>query len=91
MGNYNNFNAALAAGRKGEDIAANHLKQLGYTIEDVSAVKEYQKKDIDLLAQLGNYEPLLVEVKADSRIADTNNICIETITNKSATKQYECG
>jgi hypothetical protein len=35
MGHYNNFNAAIAAGRKGESLAANYLIDLGYFIEDV--------------------------------------------------------
>jgi hypothetical protein len=50
MGNYNNFNAAIAAGRKGEALAATYMIDLGYFIEDVSQNKEYQAKDIDFIA-----------------------------------------
>ncbi len=87
MGNYNNFSAALAAGRKGEALAATFLEQQGYIIEDVSDSKQYQLQDIDLIAQQEDRLALTIEVKADSRIADTGNICVETITNKSAKKK----
>ena len=46
MGNYNNFSAAIAAGRKGEAIAAEYMIDLGYFIEDVSSNKEYQGKGL---------------------------------------------
>ena len=52
MGNYNNSSAALAAGKKGEDIATDCLERLGFTIDDVSGDKEYQQKDIGFLSHV---------------------------------------
>ena len=53
MGNYNNFGQALAAGRVGENLAAQYLTAIGYQIEDVSKNKEYFSQDIDFLADNG--------------------------------------
>lgn len=87
MGIYNDFGLALAAGKKVEDLATEQLKKLGFTVVDVSDDKTYQKKDIDLLAEHICNPSMTIEVKADSRIADTDKICIETITNKAAKKR----
>ena len=84
--NYNNFNMALAAGTKGEQIAASILESLGYTLEEVTNKAEYQKLDIDFIVNKGS-DTFTLEVKADSRINQTNNICVETITNKQLMKR----
>ena len=84
--NYNNFNMALAAGTKGEQLAASILDSLGYTLEEVTNQAEYQKLDIDFIVYKGS-DTFTLEVKADSRINQTNNICVETITNKQLMKR----
>lgn len=79
--NYNNFNMALAAGTKGELLAASILESLGYTLEEVTKNAEYQKADIDFIVHKGS-DQFTLEVKADSRIQQTKNICVEILTNK---------
>ena len=84
--NYNNFNMALAAGTKGEQLAASILESLGYTLEEVTKNAEYQKLDIDFIVNKGS-DQFTLEVKADSRIQQTNNICVEILTNKQLMKR----
>lgn len=86
MGNYNNFNKALAAGKVGEDLVLDYMTAIGYHMEDVSGDKDFQKRDIDFLAcYKGNR--MAIEVKADSRVAETGNLVVETCTNIDANKK----
>ena len=59
-----------------------YLRALGIFVEDVSNNKDYWKKDIDLLIHNDDESVVSIEVKWDSRIADTGNLFIETITNE---------
>ena len=80
------FKDLLAKGHKGETLVANLFQTLGYEVQDVSKEASYFSKDIDLIAIKGD-EQLLLEVKADSKVAATNNVVIETIGNKAAAKK----
>lgn len=80
------FKDLLAKGHKGEALVANLFQTLGYEVQDVSKEASYFSKDIDLIATKGD-EQLLLEVKADSRVATTNNVVIETIGNIAAAKK----
>lgn len=64
----------------GELRAYNYLQANGWTVEDVTQNEAYFDKDIDLVAHRGT-ESLTVEVKWDSRIAQTGNMFIETVTD----------
>lgn len=85
MANYNNFGKALAAGRVGENLTAQYLSAIGYQVKDVSKDKEYFGQDIDFLADNGKQQ-MTIEVKADSRMNETQNAVIETMTNIEAGK-----
>ena len=80
------FKDLLAKGHKGEALVANLFQTLGYKVQDVSKDMSYFSKDIDLIATKGD-EQLLLEVKADSRVAATGNVVIETIGNMAAAKK----
>lgn len=80
------FQDLLAKGHKGEALVANLFQTLGYEVQDVSKEASYFSKDIDLIATKGD-EQLLLEVKADSRVAATNNVVIETVGNIAAAKK----
>lgn len=80
------FKDLLAKGHKGEALVANLFQALGYEVQNVANDQVYFSKDIDLIATKGD-EQLLLEVKADSRVAATNNVVIETIGNIAAAKR----
>lgn len=80
------FSKLLEQGRKGEALVASLFQSIGYNIQDVTRDAAYFAKDIDLIATKGE-EQLLLEVKADSKVAATGNICIETIGNIAANKK----
>lgn len=50
------------------------LREKGIKVKDVSEESSYQAKDIDLLCWPPSTPPYSVEVKWDSRIADTQNL-----------------
>lgn len=64
----------------GELQAYNYLQANGWDVEDVTQDKYYWDKDIDLIA-LNGLQRLTIEVKWDSRISQTGNMFIETITD----------
>ena len=68
-------------GKRGEKIFSKYLDNLGLEHEDVSDVKEYQKQDIDFVVRAKTGQTWTVEVKNDTRIAQTGNIFFETISN----------
>lgn len=69
----------------GELRAYNYLQASGWSVEDVTQNQEYWDKDIDFVAHSGD-QSLTVEVKWDSRIAQTGNMFIETITDLDKSK-----
>lgn len=62
------------------------MEAIGYKITDVSSNREYFSKDIDLLATRGT-QSMSIEVKSDSRLNETGNVCIETVTNRQHNKK----
>lgn len=69
----------------GELRAYNYLQASGWSVEDVTQNQDYWDKDIDFVAHSGD-QSLTVEVKWDSRIAQTGNMFIETITDLDRSK-----
>ena len=64
----------------GEIRAYDYLTSQGWTIEDLTSCPQYFDKDIDFLLQKDDEEHT-IEVKWDSRIAETGNMFIETVTD----------
>lgn len=85
MANYNSFTTACRIGREGEKAAAALLAAEGFTVSEVADQAEWQDKDIDFLATAADYT-ITVEVKTDTQMYRYNNVCVETISNKS--KQF---
>ena len=69
----------------GELRAYNYLQDNGWIVTDVTKEEAYFDKDIDLLAHRGT-ESLSIEVKWDSRIHETGNMFIETVTDLDNSK-----
>lgn len=80
------FSKLLEQGHKGEALVASLFQSIGYDVQDVSGDSSYFAKDIDLIVTKGE-ESLRLEVKADSKMAATGNVCIETIGNIAANKK----
>lgn len=55
------------AGESAELLAKSFFEKFGWAVEDVRAVRDYQKQDVDFLIYRGN-ERRKVEVKSDSYI-----------------------
>lgn len=70
-----------AIGKRGEKIFSRYLDMLGLEYKDVSDVTSYQKQDIDFVVMSKTGKEWTVEVKNDTRIAQTGNIFFETISN----------
>ena len=78
------FYNCLETAKVGEKIVADIFKKDGYTVQDVSNNKEWQEVDVDLLVYQ-NHKPLYkikIEVKTDEKALVTQNIFIETKSNK---------
>ena len=71
-----NFKEDLAAAKEAEQITKAAIAAAGYKVFDVADQPEYYHKG-DLQIQLPTGELRYVEVKDDSRIADTQNILLE--------------
>lgn len=69
----------------GEIRAFNYLSNSGWTVSDLTQCEKYFDKDIDFLVTAG-LEQHTIEVKWDSRIAETGNMFIETITDLDNSK-----
>lgn len=61
----------------GEQELKDWLRGYGYKVKDVSDNPIYWKKDIDLIVD----GETTIEVKWDSKLAETGNLFIETISN----------
>lgn len=70
------FNKDLEEAKEGEQIVAKMLASAGYEIKDVSEDPAYYHKG-DLLITSTTGEKKFIEIKTDSRIADTGNILLE--------------
>lgn len=71
-----NFEEDLQQGKEGEQVVIQYLQKAGYQVEDVSA-KRQDYHNGDLLITLPTGEKKYIEVKNDTRIADTRNILCE--------------
>lgn len=71
-----NFKRDLAAAKEAEQITKTAIAAAGYKVFDVADQPEFYHKG-DLQIQLPTGELRYVEVKDDSRIADTQNILLE--------------
>lgn len=69
----------------GELRVYNYLQDNGWNVQDVTHEESYFDKDIDLIARKENL-CLTIEVKWDSRICQTGNMFIETITDLDRSK-----
>lgn len=74
------FRKSKAIGTNEEIRVKNTLESRGLKVIDLTDSEEFRKKDIDFLVQKGN-EEAFIEVKADRRMGDTGNICVELVTN----------
>lgn len=70
-----------AFSKQGEALAKQWLDKQGWKCYDISNIETTWKADMDLIAVKGE-EPRIVEVKYDSRIAETGNMFIEILTDK---------
>ena len=71
------FQSDLQFGKKAEKLVMNILEDIfEMQFEDVSDDREYQKQDVDILADFGKYK---IEVKSDR--TTTPNIFFETESN----------
>lgn len=82
------FDDALAIGKNGEQIVANHFAQRGHTVINVSSDKEYQEKDIDAILKNIDGTSCAIEIKTDNRMAATGNLLFE-IGSCRATGYYD--
>ena len=73
-----NFFQDLAAAKPAEQLVLNTLSSLatGWRFDDVSNIKEYRYKG-DIRATSNSGQEYFLEVKNDSRIAETGNILCE--------------
>lgn len=72
----NLFDKQLAKGEQGEQEIEAYYKQQGCIVQNMTMDKEYWKKDIDLIIN-----GQMIEIKTDTRIADTQNMCFELVSN----------
>lgn len=80
------FNDDLARGKRGEMLAMKALEKEGFTVEDVSYNKEYQRIDIDFI--ITRKQRATIEVKNDARSEETGNMFIETYNNNNSSHAY---
>ena len=64
-------------GKTGEAAVAAALKAKGHTVEDVSNIYEWQRKDVDFILRR-NSSSTTLEVKNDVKSNTTGNVYVET-------------
>lgn len=70
-----NFKRDLQAAKEAEQIVAKYLQEASYKVENIADLPQYYNKgDIKIILPTGDR---YIEVKDDSRIADTHNILCE--------------
>ena len=74
-----NFQVKLSKGKFTESIVKKNLEdKLGYNVQDVSDVKEWQDKDVDFIVSNANKSiHFALEVKNDDRMHQTGNFFFE--------------
>lgn len=74
----NGFEQQKAKGKVVEEIVKRHLTNRGHIIQDVSEIREYQRKDIDFLVTHGTTGELItLEIKRDDNLFRTGNFFFE--------------
>lgn len=76
------FYNCLETAKIGEKIVTDIFKKEGYTVQDVSDNKKWQEVDVDLLVYKNDKLVYKIEVKTDEKALVTQNIFIETKSNK---------
>jgi hypothetical protein len=77
------FEEYLKPYKAGETEAIELFTKNGYNVKDVSGNSNYYDKDIDLIVTNPYGVTKRIEVKADSRIAETGNLFIEYLNPRS--------
>ena len=84
------FRQDLEAAKPAEQLVTNYLMANGYEVQDVSTDPlSYYRGDLKIVQPNG--EQIFVEVKNDSRIADTQNILCEEEVYFKETNTYGTG
>lgn len=78
----------LAIGKRGEELMKAAFLMRGHQVEDLSEIREYQKKDIDMRLTKGGVS-ITLEVKNDLRSNSTGNVFIETYNRNNISREYE--
>ena len=88
-----NFKTDLEAAKAAEVLVGEVLSSMTneYTFEDVSDIREYYYKGDIKATSLSTGEEFFIEVKNDSRIADTHNVLCEHEVYIKETGRYEKG
>lgn len=81
-------------GKQAEQLVKDYLTDRGYTVQDVSEEQDNYQNDIDFIVQKDG-RTSKIEVKLDTRLAETQNICFVLITGyfmctSHITKQKFC-
>lgn len=71
------------ATKKTEELIATWYRDNGYTVIDVSNDKEYQQKDIDLIAYYNNDKTIQTKLEIKSDSYESTNYFAEVISNTS--------
>ena len=78
-----NFVKDLKVGEIGEKVVREYLERLGYKVENVTNIKEYQNKDIDFIVKKEGFKTELpIEIKTDTLAHKTGNLAYEFYSNK---------
>ena len=80
------FEESLTAGKSGERLFAAAMKKRGHNVVDLSDIREYQEKDIDMLITNKRGETAYIEIKSDVRSNYTGNIFIEYYNNNNISR-----
>lgn len=78
------FMEMLEFGQDGENAIQQYYKKQGNIIYDVSKDERYWNKDVDFIINGQK-----VEVKTDTRIAETKNFCFELVSNSDRDRYKE--
>lgn len=79
----------MNTGRKGEQVFAAIMNEVGYEVEDVSSNPEYFSKDIDFIITNKQGKTATIEVKYDNKISNTGNLYLETFNINSEQWKYD--
>jgi len=78
----------LQRGKQGEAAVITALAARGHIITDVSDIREYQRKDIDLIVS-NNGASTTLEIKTDTASENTGNLFIEYTNLNNRSHSYK--